>query len=71
MRPNTSCKNTVFSLLYACETQAKSLQYGRDMEAVARTKAENIIGKPIEACGLIIDPINSYLAASPGIYIFE
>jgi hypothetical protein len=56
----------VYDLLYACEAQAKSLQYGRDMEAIARTEIEKNINKKIKTCGLLINPIIPYLAASPG-----
>lgn len=66
MRCTTSCKNTVYDLLYANEAQAKSLQYGRDMEAIARSEIEKNINKKVETCGLLIDPIIPYLAASPG-----
>lgn len=45
MRSNTSCKNTVYKILYACEARAKSLQYGRDMEAIAREEFEKVIKK--------------------------
>lgn len=34
MRSTTSCKNTVYNILYASEAQSKSLQYGRDMEDI-------------------------------------
>lgn len=67
-RKNTSCKNIVYSMLYASAPFAKSLQYGRVMEMVARKKAEEIIGHSVEMCGLIIDPEIPYLAASPGIF---
>ncbi|CAI6350462.1 unnamed protein product [Macrosiphum euphorbiae] len=65
MRSTTSCKNTVYNILYASEAQSKSLQYGRDMEDIARKEAQKIIGEQIQAIGLIVDPIISYLAASP------
>lgn len=66
MRSTTSCKNTVYNILYASEAQSKSLKHGRDMEDIARKKAEEIIGEKIQANGLIVDPIIPYLAASPG-----
>jgi len=66
MRANTSCKNTVYNILYAPSAQSKSLKYGREVEDIARKKAELIIKKKIEICGLIIDPNDPYLAASPG-----
>jgi hypothetical protein len=52
--------------VYACEAQAKSLQYGRDMEAIAHTEIEKNINKKIKTCGLLIDPIIPCLAVSPG-----
>lgn len=70
MRSNTSCKNTVYNLLYAGNVQSKYLQYGKDMEPIARKKSECIIGEKIQICGLIVDPDEPYLAASPG-EIFE
>ncbi|XP_060862406.1 uncharacterized protein LOC132939325 [Metopolophium dirhodum] len=65
MRSSTSCKNTVYNILYAGNVQSKYLQYGRDTEPIARKKAECIIGEKIQICGLIVDPDEPYLAASP------
>lgn len=42
--------------MYAIEAQAKSLQYGLDMEAIARKELEKLIGKEVQTCGLLIDP---------------
>lgn len=67
MRKNTSTKNIVYSMLYAPAPQAKSLQYGRVTEVIARKKAEEFIGESVQLCGLIIDSEIPYLAASPGI----
>lgn len=67
MRSTTSCKNTVYNILYGSEAQSKSLKHGRDMEDIARKEAQKIIGEQIQASGLIVDPIISFLAASPGI----
>lgn len=55
--------------MYAPAPHAKSLQYGRVTEIVARKKAEDIIGDTVQICDLIIDPEIPYLAASPGIKI--
>lgn len=66
MRANTSCKNAVYSIIYATDVRSKSMQYGRDTELIARQKAEEIIGEKVEICGLIVDPDEPYLAASPG-----
>lgn len=58
----------MYNILYASETQyIKSLQYDRDTEAIARKKAEHILGEQIQVSGLIIDSINPYLAVSPGV----
>jgi len=67
MRPNTSCKNSVYNILYANNVQAKSLQYGKDMEIAARKKAEETMNFTVKPCGLFIDTEFTYLAASPGI----
>lgn len=71
MRSTTSCKNTVFNILYASEAQSKSLKHGRDMEDIARKEAQKIIGEQIHPSGLIVDPIIAYLAASPGGYSYK
>lgn len=47
--------------------QAKSLQYGKDMEIAARKKAEETMNFTVKPCGLFIDTEFPYLAASPGI----
>ncbi|KAL4100822.1 hypothetical protein QTP88_020851 [Uroleucon formosanum] len=64
MRRNTSCKNMVHSILYLTFT-SKSVQYGRDMEDEAKTKFEEKFGYKIKKCGLLIDTLIPYLAASP------
>lgn len=66
MRATTSCKNMVYNILYAPNAQSKSLQYGREVEDTARTRLEEILKKKINICGLIVDPDDPYLAASPG-----
>lgn len=71
MRPNKSCKNNVYSILYASQVQLKSLQHGRNMEAVARTRTEEIIGENMQACSLLIDPVIPYLAANSGTLIYN
>jgi len=65
MRANTSCKNTLYNILYALSAQSKSLKYGREVEDITRKSGINY-KKKIEICGLIIDPNDPYLAASPG-----
>lgn len=71
MRPNTSCKNNVHNILYAPDTQTKSVQYGRKMESFARSKVEQILNVKIKCCGLVIDSEMPYLAASPGKNVFK
>jgi len=71
MRSNTSCKNTVYNILYGTEPYTKSLEYGRNMEANARQKFEEITTKKLIECGLVIDPEIPFLAASPGIFFSE
>lgn len=66
MRSNTSCKNAVYSILYATNIQSKTMQYGRDTESIARQKAEKIIGEKVIESGSVVDPDEPYLAASPG-----
>lgn len=43
MRANTSCKNSVYNILYSTNVNAKSLQYGKNMKIVARKKSEEIM----------------------------
>lgn len=67
MRPNTSCKNLVYSILYASNIlYSKSLEYGKEMEAIARKKFEEVIKIKVYDSGLVIDPEFPFLAASPG-----
>jgi len=65
MRPNTSCKNNVFDILYG-NTKTRAMEYGNKFEGLAITTLENIIKKPIKKCGLFIDDDVPYLAATPG-----
>lgn len=67
MRSNTSCKNVVHNILYASDSlQTKSVQYGREMETLARQKFEQLSKEKVYENGLIIDPEFPFLAASPG-----
>lgn len=67
MRSNTSCKNLVYTILYASDNlPTKSLQYGREMEIVARQKFEQLSNEKVNENGLIIDPEFPFLAATPG-----
>jgi len=67
MRSNTSCKNVVYNILYASDNlTTKSLQYGKEMETVARQKFEKISKQKVDDNGLIIDTEFPFLAATPG-----
>jgi len=66
MRPHTSCKNTVYSLLYGNNIQAKALDYGKSMEQYARNEFETKFGLKVSPAGLCVDSEIPYLAASPG-----
>lgn len=65
MRPNTSCKNNVFDILYG-NTKTRAMEYGIKSEGLAIKTLQNIIKKPIKKCGLFIDDDVPYLAATPG-----
>lgn len=66
MRPHTSCKNTVYGLLYGNNIQAKALDYGKSMEPYARNEFETKFGLKVSPAGLCVDSEIPYLAASPG-----
>jgi len=59
MRPYTSCKEKIHSLLFAPNPKTKQLTYGNVMYNVN-----------VQTRGLIIDSDLPYLAASPGIIIY-
>lgn len=65
MRSNTSCKNTVYDILYS-NPQTNAMEYGKLSEDKALKELEGLIKKPIQKCGLFIDDDIPYLAATPG-----
>jgi len=69
MRPNTSCKTKVHSILYKSPVTSKQMTYGHNMEHEARQKLKEIIKLDVQLCGLVIDTIFPYLAASPGYFL--
>jgi len=64
MKPYTSCKKKVHSMLY--KLLAKSKDDGIEFESHARTQFQNMFNLQVTLCGLIVDPELPYLAASPG-----
>lgn len=44
----------------------RSVQYGSDMEVVAKLKFEELSSLKVNSCGLYIDKEYPFLAASPG-----
>lgn len=67
MRANTSCKNTVYDILYGNAT-SKAMEYGKIKEDEARQTFEIMTKLEVKSCGLFIDKDIPYLAASPGKY---
>ncbi|CAI6357384.1 unnamed protein product [Macrosiphum euphorbiae] len=71
MRANTSCKNTVYDILYGNVT-SKVMEYGKIKEDEAGQTFETMTKLKVKSCGLFIDKDISYLAASPdGLIIGE
>ncbi|XP_022160831.1 uncharacterized protein LOC111026946 [Myzus persicae] len=64
LRPQTSCKSTVYDILYNNPT-SKSLIYGKQTEETALKCLEFKINCTIQKCGLFIDKFIPYLAATP------
>jgi len=66
LRPQTSCKSTVYNILYSSSI-SNSLIYGKQTEETALKCLEFKINGSIQKCGLFIDKFIPYLAATPGI----
>ncbi|EZA52507.1 hypothetical protein X777_08589 [Ooceraea biroi] len=65
MRPATSCAATVKSILFPPSIETAAMQYGRDMEGIARKQIATKLEKDIASCGLFIGEENPCLGASP------
>lgn len=65
MRPTTSCKSIVKTLLYTENIFAKAIIWGRNNEERARQELATILNIEILDCGLIVNKKWPYLGASP------
>lgn len=65
MRSHTSCRTTVYNILYS-NIHTNATVYGKQTEEIALTKLETELKKSILKCGLFIDNKIPHLAATPG-----
>lgn len=68
MRPQTSSKSTVYDILYG-STTLNSMVYGKSSEEIGLQNLKLQLNKKIEKCGLFIDKLIPYLAATPGMIL--
>ncbi|KAK5645649.1 hypothetical protein RI129_004113 [Pyrocoelia pectoralis] len=64
-RDSTSCRVLVDSIIYPKHFFSHACEYGKTNERHAKAAVERIIGSKIQSCGLFIDRIHPFLAASP------
>ncbi|CAH1183072.1 unnamed protein product [Ceutorhynchus assimilis] len=71
MRPKTSPRNTIKTLLYGTFTGNKATKYGNESEARAILEFEKKTNLQVVPCGLFIGEKEYYLAASPDGFVIE
>lgn len=65
LKESTDPRNRVFDILYR-SFHNEALQYGKQMEPVARSLFAEKFGKTIEDCGMTVCLEYPFLSASPG-----